>query len=564
MNRTVTTAVCLVCVLANAAFGFGSRSSPRLLAHRFVFVQLNLTTDRHVDEIRDVVRRASAHGYTGMVLSAGFDGIGRRSTEYFDRLTQVKEICDENEITLVPLVFSASHASGVLAHDRNLAAAVPVRRLPLVVRGAEGEVVTDPVIGIANGGFESHSADRTAGFDWQDGPGKVSFTDTDVVKEGSVSLRFDNIAGSEGKMGRVIQKVTVRPFRCYRLSCWVKTEHLDPARHFRTAVMAEGGRVLMTCHPDIEPTQDWTEVTLVFNSLGHEEVNVYAGVWHGPSGRFWIDDMRMTEVGFLNVLRRPGTPVTVRNEETGVVYVEGEDFERIADEVLTFKDDHPGPVLSALPGGRIRDGDRLIADFYQGLALKHGSWQMGACMSEPAVYEIWGKVITDVERHIAPGAYLLSMDEIRQGGWCEACERRALSAGELLGECITRQVELIRAVNPDAEIFVWSDMLDPNHNAKNDYYLFRGDFTGSWNHVPKDIIVACWYYDRRDESLRHFDELSFRTIGCGYYDTENLAENAKGWLASLSRTGGACGIMYTTWRNQYDDLESFGDLISKR
>jgi len=35
-------------------------------------------------------------------------------------------------------------------------------------------------------------------------------------------------------------------------------------------------------------------------------------------------------------------------------------------------------------------------------------------------------------------------------------------------------------------------MLDPNHNARGNYYLVKGDFTGSWNHVPKDLIIAVW------------------------------------------------------------------------
>jgi hypothetical protein len=362
-------------------------------------------------------------------------------------------------------------------------------------------------------------------------------------------------------MGRVIQTVTVRPFRCYRLSCWVKTQDLDPPERFRIAVMTDDGRVLMTRHAELESTQDWEEVGLAFNSLEYEAVNAYAGVWNGPSGRFWIDDMRITELGFLNVLHRPGTPMSVRGEATDAAYTEGRDYEKVVDDTLSFEVDHAGPLLKTLPGGRIREGERVVADYYQALALEEGSWQMGVCLSEPRVFEIWGKVVEILDEHIAPKAYFFSMDEIRQGGWCEACAGRGVSAGELFGDCVTRQVELVRDACPNAEIFVWSDMLDPNHNAKEGRYLFKGDFAGSWNHVPGDIIMACWYYDKRNESLRHFDELSFRTIGCGYYDAGNL-ENAKGWLEALAETAGACGIMYTTWRSRYDHLEPFGDLVA--
>ena len=70
-------------------------------------------------------------------------------------------------------------------------------------------------------------------------------------------------------------------------------------------------------------------------------------------------------------------------------------------------------------------------------------------------------------------AHVLSMDEIREGGTCEACRGRNM--GQLLGETLTRQFNLFREVNPKVDVWVWSDMLDPNHNAKKDYYLVRGD-----------------------------------------------------------------------------------------
>jgi hypothetical protein len=76
------------------------------------------------------------------------------------------------------------------------------------------------------------------------------------------------------------------------------------------------------------------------------------------------------------------------------------------------------------------------------------------------------------------------------------------------------------------------------------------------------LIIACWKYKIRDQSLRHFQKHGFETIGCGYYDSKNL-ENAAGWLESLHETPGTCGIMYTTWQNQYDLLETFGDLCSE-
>ena len=155
------------------------------------------------------------------------------------------------------------------------------------------------------------------------------------------------------------------------------------------------------------------------------------------------------------------------------------------------------------------------------------------------------------------------MDEVRAGGSCEACRRRKMTMGEILGDCITRQVRLLRRVNPEAEVFCWSDMLDPHHNAHGDYYLVEGDFTGSWKHVPEDLRIVCWYYQKRKQSLAHFSGLGFKTLAGAYYDGDTL-ENPAGWLEALDGTPGAVGIMYTTWQNKYAFLGQFGDLVSKR
>src|SRR5437762_1790304 len=62
--------------------------------------------------------------------------------------------------------------------------------------------------------------------------------------------------------------------------------------------------------------------------------------------------------------------------------------------------------------------------------------------------------------------------------------------GQLLGECLTRQFRMLREVNPKVDVWVWSDMLDPNHNAHGNYYLVQGDYTGSWQHVPKELGIC--------------------------------------------------------------------------
>jgi hypothetical protein len=106
-------------------------------------------------------------------------------------------------------------------------------------------------------------------------------------------------------------------------------------------------------------------------------------------------------------------------------------------------------------------------------------------------------------------------------------------------------------------------MLDPNHNAHGNYYMVDGDYTGSWENVPRDLQIVCWYYAKRKESLEHFSRLGFRTLAGAYYDADDLS-NPQGWLDALRSTPGATGIMYTTWENKYNLLGDFGDLASRQ
>lgn len=65
---------------------------------------------------------------------------------------------------------------------------------------------------------------------------------------------------------------------------------------------------------------------------------------------------------------------------------------------------------------------------------------------------------------------------------------------QTLGESLPGQYKMIHAANPQAEVFMWFDRLDPNHNAHKKYHLVDGSFEGTWNYIAKDIEVACLYY----------------------------------------------------------------------
>ena len=179
------------------------------------------------------------------------------------------------------------------------------------------------------------------------------------------------------------------------------------------------------------------------------------------------------------------------------------------------------------------------------------------------MFAIWKEQIPLIEKHLAPRKYFLSLDEIRIINRCETCKRRNMTPAAILDDVTNRIYSMIRKVNPAAEIFVWSDMYDPNHNSVAKFYLVDGDLTGTWKSLPRDMGIVCWDYEVRRPSLDFFSSHGFKTLAAAYYDADDL-KNPEEWLRALDATRGAAGIMYTTWSAKYNLLAAFGDLVSKR
>ena len=175
----------------------------------------------------------------------------------------------------------------------------------------------------------------------------------------------------------------------------MKTRDLAPTGSFHLLALAtsQGGRSLTFHEGGLEPTQDWKQIDVVFNSLDEREVNLYAGFWGEGKGTFWLDDLAFEELALVNLLRRKGCPFVVKSADGKTTYEEGRDFEPVADAKLgqvpwagEFEFDHPGAIIRITPRSRIRSGDRLKVSWYHPI-ITHGS-QVMCCLSEPKLDEI--------------------------------------------------------------------------------------------------------------------------------------------------------------------------------
>ncbi len=525
-----------------------------VLQNRWVFCFGYGRNRQDVDQIKSLIRTAADRGLNGMVLSSfDLDGITRWREEDFALLKEIADLCREEGIELIPTGFSVGYGGGALGHDINFAAALPVS---ISLKAAGGRAV--PVAGenlLVNGDLEQRENGRFAAYAFHDQPGEVSFPDTAVASSGRTSIRFENLTANEHGHGRIMQTIAVEPGRAYRFTLKIRTQDLEPVSGLQAVVLCKD-RTVANVSPRLEPTQDWTDVTVDFITVDETEVNVYAGIWGGKAGRFWVDDLQVRQYGSpADIVRREGTPLELSSQDRAVTFVEGADFERIENR-------RDLDAVALTPGTSIREGERLMLACYKMPFVGH-SWgrQISLCMSNPALYDYWEAQARRLHEVLGYKKFLLSMDEIRNGGGCLSCRSRDISMAEILGDCITKQRAIFKSIDPEIEVLIWSDMLDPNHNAHDNYYRVVGDFTGSWNYVPRDLIIVCWWNEMKEKSLAFFSGQGFRTMGACFYDADDLT-NSRQWLELLRATPNAAGIMFTSWQRKYGLLGPFGDLVS--
>jgi hypothetical protein len=575
----------LLVISAAACFVAGAQQK-KIYPDRWLYLNTHIHSDKDMEATLDLIRTAAAHGLTAIVLP-GMDRLSLASPEYLARLVKIKEVADANHMEVIPEGFGIKYGGAPLKIDKNLAEGLLVKNALYVAKGDTALFVADSPAKLLNGGFEKFDGNRFRGFTTQDEPGKLTFVDTSVSHSGKASLRIENFGeikavkpdhpvtplDASGQrdpamdgVAKISQVIRVKPYRCYRVTAWVKTEDVKPAKLFSIKAFTPDNRDLALYDAVApSPISGWRQVTTSFNSWYADRIDLTFGVFKGINGKVWVDDVEVEEVGLINVIRRDGAPLTVRDEKTGMVYEEGRDFAAVTDPNLDFRWSHPMPSIHLLPGGRIHDGTRLRVSYYHGTMIyADEDHEVPICPSLAKVREIWKQQFPLIEKYLAPKRYFLDIgDEQRALNRDESCKHRKISAAALVGDTAQWLYDQVHAVNPNAQVLVWSDMFDPNHNALKKYFLVDGSLVGTWKYVPKNMGIMCWYFDQRKASLEFFSSHGFKTFSSAGPDSTAL-DNPKGWLTVMDTTPGATGIMYTTWSGDFKLVAPFGDLVSKR
>ncbi|MFZ4506326.1 MAG: hypothetical protein ACOYON_01345 [Fimbriimonas sp.] len=526
---------------------------------RWVYIQTNLAVGANVDRLLPMLDRAKKAGYNGIVLTdSKFAILEKMTPSYFENAAKLAAHAKALGLTITPVVAEMGWSSGLLSHNVNLIEGQPAKKVPFEVRGGTLQPVAEVVH--PNPGLENFNGDKVDDAAYQDGPGVSSFSDSAVVHSGSRSLRYENFRADSGSgNARLMIPLKVRPYQPYRVSFWLKTEGVEGAEsNLRCFAMGSDGKILSFMDVGAAPTQAWKQHTIIFNSQASDKVTLYTGLWSGTKGKFWLDDFRVEEAGFLNVLRRPKSLPKIELAN-GTVLTEGKDYEVVEDPNLGQKPwageytfDQAAPKIKVVPG-RLSEGTKVLATYVHAVATETG--KTAICPSEPQTLAILADQFQRVSTLWSASGMFFGHDEIRVANQCPTCTARGLSPGGLYAADLRQCQNLGRGVLRDGNMYVWSDMFDPFHNAKDDYYLSNGTWKESWKGLSPSTVVVNWNSGSARDSLQFFSALGCRQIIAGYYDAP-VSEFQK-WKTAMKDVKGVTGVMYTTWIGDYSKLEEF-------
>jgi len=550
---------CLLVVFALSASVSADTIGPEL-PYRLVYASHNLTFDTEVQNLLDVMRRARAAGYNGIVLADWhLQTLDKASEKYLKNLSVVKKTATLLNLQLFPIVSAANQAHGILFHDPHLAEGMPVRNAPFMVRKGQADLLTDQAVHLRGGDFEQSQGNKVAGWENRDKPGQITAIDRTVKHGGQQSLRV-NVAGknpAKTVYDLLSQSLEVSPYRQYHLSAWIKTENLDAPDKIRHTVLSPSGQSLSLSEWEVKKNQEWVQYHTVFNSQNNRKIRLDIGITAGKDGKVWIDDVTFEEIGLLNVLRRTGCPLTVKGED-GYLYREGKDYDVIHDEKLNingiFSPYHQPPAIKILPGSKIREGQVLKVSYYHAVTV--GKGKLAVCLSDEKVHTLIRKDIEDIEQKINPAGIFLNYSDIRVAGWCEGCRARDLSPGRMLADHVARSIRTVHATNSQLKILVWSDMFDPFQNAVDHYYLVNGPLTDSWEGLsPETIVVNSNPTQKYADSFKWFTDKKLDQIAAVCFDAPSYVTRKR--TESLKGVPNLVGFLYMTAGNHYEELEHF-------
>jgi len=537
------------------------------------------------EELLEYVDRAQASGANAVLFSdAKLNTYGLNGTfsdTWDSRMNQLVDGVKSRGMKFNVITITMGFAGTLIASDPNLTTGYPIENQEL--EATNGVLVPVSSANIANGGFENFSDNTPTAWGFQDAIGERTFIDTDIKRSGNASFRAEAM---NGESSRIFTVFDVKPFHQYTLQFWIRTENLT-ARNLAALIRDDNNkeRTLTNLHislpkdnggqqyyerPNQLTTVGWEEVRIAFNSLNATRVNLALAVFGGEEGTIWWDDVQVFDTPALNWINRNDLPRSVKHSN-GQNLSFGADVELPVDTQLgisgfqgAFDTQHLAPEILIINTTNINEGDVIEINGYH--ALPTASGQISASWNNPEIYNRMRTIHQTLQNDFQPDGFLINYSEIRTGGW-EPSDINIGTSGIALATSIERAFEDLFEVAPDANYYFWNDMVDPNHNAIEDYYQVNNTLDQSWLTLnPNKVTIATWWEGQKitdfgPSSLSFFADKGFKQILGAFYD-EDVTDNYNRWVSAAEGVDQVSGSIYATWTSpkNFTKIEEFGEL----
>jgi len=507
---------------------------------------------QRTDERIALLKRAKAAGCSGVFLADILLGVPSALTSdpFRARLRRLLDAAAEFDLRVVLSTIGVGWSPDALAAEPNLAEAQPVTARVVVSADGRSVVPAAALLSFA-GDFSSLKPWVTS-----DKGERIRF---DAPHLGAQSVAFD-VGSRPASLSTTLE---TRAGAQYHVSWWAKTEGFAGPANVR---VSDAFGQLFWFDKNVmpaAPTQGWTRYDYAFIARGPTTLTV---AMSGPAeGVVWFDSFAVEETALVNVVRRAGAPLKLRDPAKHRTCLEVADY-LVAGEPGgmggTFRPWHPPQTLAVQPGSTLRPGQRLDLTYYATTPVywNGATSQNSVCLTDPAALQWVDDVVAGLAGLPAWGV-LAGYDEIRHGFTCASCTGSGhATPGALLAWHIDRTLGKLRAALPGARQMLWSDMVG-GHNERAMGFHVAGSWLGASKGVPAGAVILNW--ERKGDAeavaaLKHYRDAGLEQWVAGYYDTGDGAKAAKQERAWQEAAGVSVPAMvYTTWRDDYRELESY-------
>lgn len=374
--------------------------------------------------------------------------------------------------------------AGNLLMDQNLREALPVKGTPFVVSGGVATAKGDPSVRLVNSDFE-----QPLNNGWRlYGPFKT-VPETRPGSTGKSGVRLDDPTQMDR---RLVQRITVKPFRVYELSVWAKIRYESQiGKEMNTAgtyFVVQGSNpptLLKTRYfRGIKANSTWQQIRQKFNSLQNTTVTIslHATDYWRWNGAVWFDDAAIREVGLYQTTKNPSFTVKVRKVGGAALKV-GKDFV-VGNQKLTIP-----------AGSTTKDGDELLVDWGTTANVLEAKPEAVFCYDN-----VWNavrkQIASEDEWFDTPKMRTYRYSEWRLAGWDPQCISQYnianLGSGPYTAGTANKTAAIYREANSNRVSVLYHDDYSPYHNSGASHGAINGGNLGNGHLLDTSLIVFVW------------------------------------------------------------------------